>query len=214
MGAPQRHPERHPDDLPPSDLPPVGRRRAPRGLLWALALAAVVFLVAVIALDDGGEDAAVLDDSLSPPVDLQARTAEDVRGEPLPDVEFATFGGGTGNLTDYRGVPLVVNFWASYCVPCIQEMPAFEEVHQDLGDDVAFLGLNVSEGVEPAQRMIDRTGVTYDLGRDPTGEIIRSLGGINLPTTVVADAEGTVVAVHVGALEADELRDLLAEAGA
>ena len=214
MGAPQRHPERHPDDLPPSDLPPVAGRRLPRGLVWALALAAVVFLVAVVALDDGGDDVAVLDDSLSPPVDLGARSAQDATGEPLPAVEFATFGGGTGNLADYRGTPLVVNFWASYCVPCIQEMPAFEEVHRELGDEVAFLGLNVSEGIEPAQRMIERTGVTYDLGRDPTGEIIQNLGGSVLPTTVVVAADGTVTAVHVGELEADELRDLLAEVGA
>ena len=201
-----RHPEQHPDDLPPSELRPS--RRLPRGLLWAAALASVVLLVALVALG-GEDDVATLDSSVTPPADLAPRTASDATGAPLPEVTFETFDGGTASLSDHRGRPLVINFWAASCVPCIQEMPAFEEVHRELGDEVAFLGLNVREGIEAAERMVERTGVTYDLGRDPSGAIIQSLGGINLPTTVVADAEGTVVEVHVGALDADELRDLI-----
>src|SRR5687767_84591 len=72
----------------------------------------------------------------------------DTEGEPVPEATFARFDGDEGSLADYEGTPLVVNWFASWCVPCVTEMPAFEEVHQLLGDDVAFLGLNSQDTLE------------------------------------------------------------------
>lgn len=200
--------ERHPDDLPPTDLPPVGRRRRlPRGIGWAIALATVTLLIALVVV--GGAD--------DPPVDEAAGTTpiaggldpanpSDVEGAPAPAATWLRFDGSQGSLAELGGRPVVLNFWASWCTPCLKEMPDFEEVHQELGDRVAFVGINVRDGVDPATRMIERTGVTYELGRDPSGELVLAFGGVILPTTVLVDADGTVVEVIARPLSAAELR--------
>jgi cytochrome c biogenesis protein CcmG/thiol:disulfide interchange protein DsbE len=88
-------------------------------------------------------------------------------------------------------------------------MPEFEQVHQELGDQVAFLGLDVRDSVDRGRSLVERTGVTYTIGRDPSGEIFQSFDAVNMPTTVLIDADGTVVASHAGALDAGELHDLI-----
>lgn len=205
-------PERHPDDLAPAPA----RRHVPAGLWWALALAVVVLTIAGWqALSSPPPAAAPGDDvvhlggtgvaaSLSP-TSLGLRPAVDPVGSPVPTVGWETFDGGHGTFADYRGRPLVVNFWASWCVPCVSEMPGFESVHTALGDSVAFLGLNVTDNLDAARDLADRTGVTYDLGRDPTGDIVTALGGVNMPTTVLVDRDGRVVWVTSGKLEPDAL---------
>jgi len=130
-------------------------------------------------------------------------------GEPVVADAYETFADGvstgTSDLTTYEGTPLVVNFFASWCVPCITEMPAFQQVHQQYGDEVAFVGLAVRDTLEEGQGIVDETGVTYDLGRDPRGDILTALGGLNLPTTVLVAADGTVTSVNTGELTVDEL---------
>jgi thiol-disulfide isomerase/thioredoxin len=129
------------------------------------------------------------------------------------DVAGLTFepldGGSEQALSSYEGTPLVVNFFAAWCAPCVTEMPAFEEVHQHFGDEVAFLGLSVNETVEEASAIVEQTGVTWDLGRDPRAEVLRALGGISMPTTVLIRADGTVADVHSGRLAADALTTMI-----
>ena len=135
----------------------------------------------------------------------------DVAGDPAPDVSFALLEGGTLRLADLRGTPVVVNFFATWCTPCVKEMPAFEAVHQELGEAVAFVGIDVRDSVSRTRELVDRTGVTYTIGRDPSGEIFQAFEAVNMPSTFLLAADGTVVASHAGALDADGLRDLVAE---
>ena len=124
---------------------------------------------------------------------------------------FETFDGATASLDDYQGQPLVLNFFASWCPPCIREMPAFEEAHQTYGDQVAFLGLAVNDTVEDSTAIVEETGITYDLGRDPRGDLIAELGGIAMPTTVLVAADGTILDVHSGELSAAGLETRITE---
>ncbi len=124
-------------------------------------------------------------------------------------VSFEMLDGTAGSLAQYRGTPLVLNFFASWCVPCLAEMPGFEQVHQDL--DVAFLGMNLQDRVEDGQRVVEQTGVTYEIARDPDGSIFASFGGIAMPTTVFIDADGRVVDLHSGEITASALRDRIAD---
>ena len=107
----------------------------------------------------------------------------------------------------YAGRPLVVNFFASYCVPCEREMPALQAVADELGDRVAVVGMNLADEEDAARALVEQTGVTYDLGRDPDAELAQALGVVNLPTTVFATADHRVVEVHTGALDEDQLRE-------
>ena len=135
----------------------------------------------------------------------------DVAGDPAPDVTFALLDGGSLRLGDLRGTPVVVNFWAAWCPPCVSEMPDFEVVHQEVGDDVTFVGIDVRESVDAARELVEETGVTYTIGRDPSGEIFQAFDAVNMPSTFLIAADGTVVASHAGAMDADVLRSLIDE---
>ena len=133
----------------------------------------------------------------------------DVTGKAAPNPTFNLLDGGSTSLSAYRGTPVVLNFWATTCAPCIKEMPAIESVHQALGDKVAFVGIDVRDSVSGGQEFVKRTGVTYTIGRDPSGDIFTSFDAVNLPTTVLIDAKGQVVASHMGALTAKQLQSLI-----
>lgn len=168
-------------------------------LSTVLALAAAAGTYAVLADDDEPTTPGALE--LTPEGDV-----------PSPDqATFTTFDDEEVALSTLDGTPTVVNFFSSTCVPCITEMPAFEEVFQEVGGEVAFLGLAVADRTDDAQALVERTGVTYRTAQDRDGSVISALGGTVLPTTVLLDVDGEVVATHSGELDADELRDLLAD---
>jgi len=130
----------------------------------------------------------------------------DVTGRPLPDVTFDLLGGGEAAFADYRGRPLVVNVWSSTCAPCLEEMPALEEVSVEHGDHVTFLGLVLLDEPDAAQATVDETGVTYDIGLDRTGAIAAEIEAVGLPSTLFVDAEGRVTASKTGVMTLDEIR--------
>lgn len=195
-------------ELLPDDHPVApDRRRTPAGLWWAVALALVVVAVAGwVALRPSGQTTTVdrLDNTVRPAGPTGLAGSGTIVGRAAPVATFPTFGAGSSSLAAYRGRPLVVNFFASWCVPCAQEMPAFERVHKRLGERVAFVGIDVTDGETPARRLIEQTGITYDTGRDPQGDILRSFGAVTMPTTVLIRADGSVAAMYAGELsEAD-----------
>jgi len=122
---------------------------------------------------------------------------------------FTRLDGTQASFADYQGRPVVVNFFASTCVPCQTEMPAFEKIHQQLGDKIAFVGIDVQDTVEGGRSFVAAVKVTWDIGRDPNADILSQLGGTGLPTTVVLDRAGTIVFTHLGALDAGTLLDEL-----
>jgi thiol-disulfide isomerase/thioredoxin len=129
------------------------------------------------------------------------------------DATFSRFDGSQASFRDYRGKPVVVNFFSSTCVPCQSEMPAFEQIHRTAGDAVTFLGMDVQDTVASGNAFVETVGVTWDLGRDPDASILQSLGGVGLPTTVVLDRDGKIVYKHLGQLDAGELSKQLHDHG-
>ncbi len=93
-------------------------------------------------------------------------------------MSLTTFEGETTDLHRFVGTPLVVNFWASWCPPCAAEMPDFQTVSQQLGEQVQFVGINTSDDAGLADDLAERTGVTYDLLRDPDGHAFRAFGSL------------------------------------
>ena len=185
-------------------------------------VAVVIGLVAAIAAallysattDDGDDEPAVEANLRFGPEDQEqpqnGLIGRDTEGEQVPESTFAKLDGGLGKLPDYRGKPLVVNFFGSWCVPCRKEMPALQSVYEELDGKVAFLGLAISDSEKSAQAFVDEYGVTYDVGRDPSSKLFTQLGVVQMPSTFLISADGTIVAKHAGAITADELRSLLA----
>jgi thiol-disulfide isomerase/thioredoxin len=140
----------------------------------------------------------------------EATSEAAVAADPAPATPFVLFDGSPATLADYQGRPLVVNFWASWCPSCVAEMSAaFKPAQEQLGDEVAFLGMNIQDERDRALRLVEETGVLFDLAEDPLGQLYLDFGGIGMPFTVFIDAEGNVVEEHNGPLTAEQLIDMI-----
>ena len=134
--------------------------------------------------------------------------ADDVSRLPS-DSEFFNPDGSSATLADYDGTPLVVNFFASWCGPCKAELPEFEEVSNEVGDRVQFLGVNTDFEQDAWLRLVADTGVTYPTVFQPSNELFTASGGLGMPTTVFIAADGTVQHTFSGALNKSTLRRLI-----
>ncbi len=122
------------------------------------------------------------------------------------DLPLTYLDGTTGDLGDFRGRPVVLNFWASWCPACVAELPDFAEVHRELGHEVVFIGINMQEVDRlAAEALIADAGVAYLLADDPDGAIFQQFGGIAMPTSVFITEDGVVAEVYGGAIFADDL---------
>jgi cytochrome c biogenesis protein CcmG/thiol:disulfide interchange protein DsbE len=133
--------------------------------------------------------------------------------EPAPGFALAslTDDGVVIDLGDLSGTPVVVNFWASWCVPCRREMPALEAVHKEYADQVAFIGVNHQDTRSAAKALVAESGVTYPSVYDPGGDVAIDYGLYGMPTTVFVAADGRVAGRHTGELTPEDLRDALDE---
>ncbi len=142
----------------------------------------------------------------------QFSTEEGPAGEAAPEVVLPVLDAdgeltATLRLSELRGTPVVVNFFAAWCTPCIAELPDFEAVHQELGDQVTFLGINVNDRVDDALRLIDDTGITYPVVYDRAGQALGEFNDFELmPTTAFVAADGTLAHVNPGVISREDLR--------
>jgi thiol-disulfide isomerase/thioredoxin len=199
------------------------RRLSLRAYLAVTALALVAALGAATLAADGGDSAA--NDRGTGTGDggesNDSRATEGYKlteapaGAAVPDSPQAVRlgaldGGADRTLGELMGRPMVVNFFASWCAPCVIEMPAIENVHQDVGDQVAFVGLASRDAPADARETVEATGVTYPTFAD-ADDAVTWFGGLAMPTTVFLDATGRVLDVHSGPLTEDELRAEIAD---
>lgn len=166
----------------------AGHRR--RWILWTGVVGAAVVALVVAGLLRGG----------SSPTRRPSTPAREFRLQDLrvPEKSVA--------LADFRGRPLVINFFASWCVPCAKEMPAFQQVYQQERSRVAFLGVNHQDSRPDGLEMLRRTGVQYPAASDPDGTVAVAYGLFGMPTTLFVSADGRVVDRHTGELSAGELQ--------
>lgn len=135
--------------------------------------------------------------------------------KPVPEVAFGHLDGSTHSLADYRGKWVLLNFWATWCAPCREEMPMLANLERDFGGDrfavvTVATGRNSPQGIE---RFFDEIAVdNLPLYVDPRHDLARPMAVFGLPVTVIVDPEGREVARLMGEAEWDgpEARALLA----
>lgn len=139
-----------------------------------------------------------------------ANQTRDPRLQPAPDFTVYDAEGKAYKLSDFRGKPVVLNFWASWCPPCQSEMPDFDAKYKELGETVQFLMVNCTdnqrETMGSASAFIEERGysfpVFYDLGQEGT----QAYQAYSIPRTFFIDAEGYLIANALGAISGDILQ--------
>ncbi|HWC11612.1 MAG TPA: TlpA disulfide reductase family protein [Acidimicrobiales bacterium] len=109
------------------------------------------------------------------------------------------------SLDDFGGRPVVLNFWASWCVPCRKEMPALQSASEDAQDRIAFVGINHQDSRRDAVAFLDETGVRFPSGYDPEGRTASAYGLYGMPTTVFISPDGRILDRHRGEISEAEL---------
>lgn len=114
-------------------------------------------------------------------------------------------------LSDYKGKPVVVNFWASWCPPCKRELPAFQEMWKKYGDDVTFLMVSETDGTretkQTAKTYIEQNGYEMNILFDLDGDAAFTYLLMYLPRTLFIDADGNLIDDHVGEMTESELEE-------
>ncbi len=171
--------------------PQAGRRR----LLSGIALAAVLLLTAVALMMWGPGNSRVRRSNGRPLV-----------GQPAPDFTIALLDGSWLTLSALRGKVVVVNFWASWCPPCADELPDLQRVWSAYSErGVTLVGVAFSDEEAAVRDFIERFSLTYPVGLDENGRVAGRYGITGVPETFVVDANGNVAAVHIGPVTAEQL---------
>jgi thiol-disulfide isomerase/thioredoxin len=157
------------------------------------------------ATASGGAPAAEGESGASPLAGLNkgAMAPLVIRPKPvdLPDFTFAGGEGASSSLKDFEGKVVLLNIWATWCVPCREEMPALDTLEGKLGGtDFAVVPVNIDKGgPEKAARFLKEIGVTrLPLYTDPTGKVFATLKAVGMPTTLIIDRSGKEIGRLVG----------------
>ncbi len=137
-------------------------------------------------------------------------------GEPAPDFNLTLMDGTAFQLSEQAGSVVLIDFWATWCPPCVESLPYLQGLYEEFEDDeVVFVGVSLDRpgSEQRVENMIERFGLTYLIGINEDGEIANEYGAVSIPTLIVVDAEGIVRHTKVGfsAAGMQEVRAMIRE---
>src|SRR5262249_17540240 len=131
------------------------------------------------------------------------------QSHPASDFRLPLFSGKTVTLSELRGRPLVVNFWASWCPPCRAEGPDLQRSFQKYQDRAVFLGVNIWDSESAAQTFLRDFGISYLNGPNPRGDIAVEYGVTGIPETYFINKDGAVTHHWIGPITEAQLASIL-----
>jgi cytochrome c biogenesis protein CcmG/thiol:disulfide interchange protein DsbE len=140
------------------------------------------------------------------------RSAPEI-GKPLPNFELNNLAGESFRLEQFRGQPVLINFWATWCPPCKDELPLLNDYFQNFKNKMAFVGIDAQEDPKTVTDFMDMYKIDFPILLDPGGVTIRDYLIRGFPTTFFVDAQGKLVAIHIGGLKEADLKDYLMQTG-
>lgn len=185
---------------------PDGADAPSRTRLWLIAgVAGVVLAIAAWQLRA---------DEVRPPTATEAfnAAAAQIQGDPAPAFSISLIGGGRFDLAEHLqtdGRPVLLNLWASWCIPCRNEMP-FLDAAVARNPEIFFLGVAVNDSPRNAESFVEEIGVSYPIGLDTDGFVVDAYPAPAMPVTYVIDRDGSLRGRFFGELNTERLAELLA----
>ena len=116
-----------------------------------------------------------------------------------PDFKLSLLNGGETSLSDFSGKPVMLNFWATWCPPCREEMPYLQQIHEQRSADVVVLTVNMAENPGDVEEFIREFGLSFPVLLDSNGDVAQQYGVRAIPTTFFIDKSGILQGVKIGA---------------
>ncbi len=182
----------------------------------ALAIASLAGLLAVAAC--GGRDTGPTSEAAFQPEPVESESSE-ARLDAAMDFEISPYGGGvfegmdSPRLSDLLGRPIVLNFWAGLCPPCRAEMPDLQEFHDEYGDEITLLGIDVGPFTglgsnDTGRGLIKALNITYPTGSTEDASVVTEYGVFSMPTTVFITADGQVFRKWSGIINKEKVVEI------
>lgn len=130
-------------------------------------------------------------------------------GKKAIDFEVELLTGEKVKLSDYLGKPIFLNFWATWCGPCVGEMPDIEMIKNEYGDKLVVLLINGGESKNDVQSFIDKKGYTFNVGLDERDEILTKYDSMYIPLSIFIDENGIIQERKVGALSEENMKNII-----
>ncbi len=128
------------------------------------------------------------------------------KGQILSDFSLEDLHGETVRLSDFKGQFVLINAWATWCPPCVAEMPdlqAYYQAHRT--ENFTILGINAGDPRSKAAEFVSQQGITFPVVLDPNVDLLASLGVDSFPTSILIDPAGVVQSIHIGMYTAEDL---------
>jgi len=162
-----------------------------KGFLFSLLL-----VFALLALAGCGEEEVVFDPSAAQQGPIQV-------GDPIRDFTAKLVDGNSFTLSEQEGKVVLMNFWATWCGPCVKEMPAFDMLLEEYGDQISILAVSCDTDAQAAKDFLEEEGFGFPAVLDPMGSIQSLYPTDGIPYSVLIDQEGTVVETVLGGGDAE-----------
>jgi peroxiredoxin len=130
-------------------------------------------------------------------------------GNKAPDFELQELMGDNIKLSDHYGNAVILNFWASWCPPCREEMPEFQKIHDR--ENIVVLGVNLQEDRENIQSFKDKLGLTFPLLLDPHAKVKNTFNVFTQPVTYFIDKNGVIIDKKFGPLTSEEIEEKISK---
>lgn len=158
--------------------------------------------------EDKNKEKAQIVDENKPPLDIQ-RKIEDEKNYLAKDFELKDVNGKTVSLESFKGKNVMLNFWASWCVPCKSEMPDLEKLQDESKDDKDFeiVTINVGESSKKAKEFLEKNNLKLNTLLDDEAEVSMDYGASVLPTTFLIDEKGYVKKIVKGSMTFETMKD-------
>ncbi|RFU70407.1 TlpA family protein disulfide reductase [Peribacillus saganii] len=125
-------------------------------------------------------------------------------GAKAPDIQLSDLDGNTVKLSDLKGKKVMLNFWATWCPPCKEEMPAMQDFYNEMDDNEAILSVNI-DPENDVKDFAGKMGITFPIVLDHGGKVYDSYQVISIPTTYFIDSDGIIREKFIGAMTKDEM---------